>query len=80
MTQAVSCIDERVRPRRHAPFTRHLAFWIRPLLTAAVRAWTIRRDERILEAMPDHELKDIGIGRGDIARAVRQGWPPTGAA
>ena len=80
MTQAVASIGERARPRRRAPFARHLTFWIRPLLAAAVRAWTIRRDERRLLAMSEHELKDIGIARGDIARAVRQGWPPVDAA
>ena len=73
MTQAVSHLDERAGLRRRAPVARHLAFWIRPLLAAAVRAWTIRRDERILQAMPDHELKDIGIARSEIPHAVRGG-------
>jgi uncharacterized protein YjiS (DUF1127 family) len=73
MMQAVSCLDERARPRRRAPLAPHLSFWMRPILLAAVRAWIIRRDERILQAMPDHELKDIGIARSEIRHAVRGG-------
>lgn len=73
MTQAVSHLDERARLRRRAPLAHHLAFWIRPILLAAVRAWIIRRDERVLQSMPDHELKDIGIARSEIRHAVRSG-------
>jgi uncharacterized protein YjiS (DUF1127 family) len=46
---------------------------LQPALTARARAWTARRAERILMEMPDYLLKDIGIGRADIRRAVRQG-------
>ncbi len=46
---------------------------LQPALTARPRAWTARRAERILMEMPDYLLKDIGIGRADIRRAVRQG-------
>jgi uncharacterized protein YjiS (DUF1127 family) len=40
---------------------------------AAATAWIVRRDERALMEKPDDLLKDIGIGRGDIPRAVREG-------
>jgi uncharacterized protein YjiS (DUF1127 family) len=46
---------------------------LQPALTARARAWTARRAERILMEWPDYLLKDIGIGRADIPRAVRQG-------
>jgi uncharacterized protein YjiS (DUF1127 family) len=46
---------------------------LEPTLVAATKAWIARRDERILMQMPDYLLKDIGIGRADIRRAIRQG-------
>jgi uncharacterized protein YjiS (DUF1127 family) len=33
----------------------------------------LRRDERLLMAMDDHQLADIGIGRSQIDDAVRSG-------
>ena len=74
MTQAVSAIDRRVGSaalRNH--IVRHLAFWIEPMLRTVVRSWIVRRDERLLQAMPEHELKDIGIARSEIRHAVRSG-------
>jgi uncharacterized protein YjiS (DUF1127 family) len=47
-------------------------------LATGAKAWTVRRAERILMEMPDYLLKDIGIGRGEIRRAVRQGWAEEG--
>jgi uncharacterized protein YjiS (DUF1127 family) len=46
---------------------------MRSLLVAAARTGTTRRAERRLMEMPDYLLKDIGLGRSDIPRAVRQG-------
>ena len=46
---------------------------LEPALAVATKPWIARRDERILMQMPDYLLKDIGIGRADIRRAVRQG-------
>ena len=50
-------------------------FWAWPAATLAfsMKAWTARRDEEALMEMPDHLLKDIGIARADISRAVRAG-------
>jgi len=33
----------------------------------------MRRDERLLMTMSDHELSDLGIGRGQVPDAVRHG-------
>jgi uncharacterized protein YjiS (DUF1127 family) len=46
---------------------------LRTTLAAGVRAWIARCDERHLMEMPDYLLKDIGIGRGEIPSAVKQG-------
>jgi len=45
--------------------------WARLLLAAGMERWIARRDERLLLQKSEHELKDIGIGRADIQRAVR---------
>jgi len=45
--------------------------WARRLVAAAGERWVARRDERILLQKSEQELKDIGIGRADIRRAVR---------
>jgi uncharacterized protein YjiS (DUF1127 family) len=45
----------------------------RLLVVAVARAWSARRAERMLMEMPDQLLKDIGISRCDIRRAVREG-------
>jgi uncharacterized protein YjiS (DUF1127 family) len=46
---------------------------LRLALVGAAKAWNARRAERALMEMPDHLLKDIGIGRAGIRQAVRQG-------
>jgi uncharacterized protein YjiS (DUF1127 family) len=51
----------------------HFRARLEPALVIATKAWIARRDERILMQMPDYLLKDIGIGRADIRRAIRQG-------
>jgi uncharacterized protein YjiS (DUF1127 family) len=43
----------------------------RRLLATAVERWIARRDERILLQKSEQELKDIGLGRADVRRAVR---------
>ena len=45
--------------------------WARQLLTAGMRLWIVRCDERILLQAPTHQLRDIGIDRADFSRAVR---------
>jgi uncharacterized protein YjiS (DUF1127 family) len=39
-------------------------------------AWARHRDEKLLQTLSDHQLRDLGIGRGDIQRVVRggRGW------
>jgi uncharacterized protein YjiS (DUF1127 family) len=43
------------------------------LLRSLRRAWTTHCDERLLQELSDHQLRDIGIRRGQIARVVRSG-------
>lgn len=35
--------------------------------------WARNRDEKLLQTLSDHQLRDLGIGRGDIGRVVRHG-------
>jgi uncharacterized protein YjiS (DUF1127 family) len=46
---------------------------VRSLIVAAAQARIARRAERHLIELPDHLLKDIGVSRSGIRRAVRQG-------
>ena len=60
--------------RSHHPAARacQLAGLIR--LAAAARHWyRLRRDMRLLSAFSDHLLHDLGLGRGEIEQAVRDG-------
>ena len=36
-------------------------------------AWARHHDEKLLQTLSDHQLRDLGIGRGDIGRVVRHG-------
>jgi uncharacterized protein YjiS (DUF1127 family) len=45
--------------------------WLRAFLETALERWIARRDERILLQASASELKDIGLDRCDIRRAVR---------
>jgi uncharacterized protein YjiS (DUF1127 family) len=54
-----------------------LGSWLRGFLETALERWIARRDERILLQASARELKDIGLDRCDIRRAVRgQLWRP----
>jgi uncharacterized protein YjiS (DUF1127 family) len=43
------------------------------LVTVLRMELRLRRDERLLMTMSDHELSDLGIGRGQVRGAVRYG-------
>ena len=43
------------------------------LIAAVLRGYRARRDARHLLALSDHLLRDIGLTRGEVARAVRAG-------
>jgi uncharacterized protein YjiS (DUF1127 family) len=45
---------------------------VRAAFAAVARAWATRRDERTLASLPDHVLKDIGLGRDRFSGAVRR--------
>ena len=68
-----------IAPRSGAPGATSRDFFGRFLALAAAvlafctKAWTTRREEEALMEMPDYLLKDIGIARADIPRAVREG-------
>jgi uncharacterized protein YjiS (DUF1127 family) len=61
------------RAWRH-PIASPLAALLR-MVSALRREVAVRRAATTLEGMSDHELKDIGISRGDIRRVVREGRP-----
>jgi len=46
----------------------------RALLRAGRRAWTTHSDQRLLQELSDHQLRDIGIRREHIPHVVRHGW------
>jgi uncharacterized protein YjiS (DUF1127 family) len=46
---------------------------LRALLAALMREWCMRRDQRLLAQMCEHELADMGITRAQIEDAVRFG-------
>jgi uncharacterized protein YjiS (DUF1127 family) len=46
---------------------------IRRLVATLGERRRLRRAERDLETLDDHMLRDIGIGRSEIRRAVRSG-------
>nr|WP_029032381.1 DUF1127 domain-containing protein [Salinarimonas rosea] len=46
---------------------------LRGLIGGIVHEMRLRRAARMLEAMPDHLLADIGVARGDIPHAIRNG-------
>jgi uncharacterized protein YjiS (DUF1127 family) len=46
----------------------------RSLLRAARNAWKVHSDERLLQDLSDHQLRDIGIRREHISQLVRNGW------
>lgn len=66
---AVALTDARSAPSPTA--MARAGSWIRRLLQAGRERWIARRDEHILLQKSEQELKDIGIGRADIHRAVR---------
>jgi uncharacterized protein YjiS (DUF1127 family) len=35
--------------------------------------WARHRDEQLLQTLSEHQLRDLGIGRGEIGRVVRHG-------
>jgi len=46
----------------------------RAMVRTLRRAWATRSDERLLQQMSDHQLRDIGIRREYIPHVVRHGW------
>jgi uncharacterized protein YjiS (DUF1127 family) len=62
---------------------RKLVAWLGVLARNAVMLarqlaaeWRLRRDIHMLQQFHDRELRDIGLGRGEIERVVRHGRNP----
>lgn len=62
-------IADRGADRASAPIVR----FTRALLRRSVAAWRRHRDEQLLQALNDHQLRDIGISRADIGHLARHG-------
>ena len=45
----------------------------RAVVRAARRAWKMHSDEKLLQELSDHQLRDIGIRREHIPHMVRHG-------
>lgn len=45
------------------------------LLRSLRSAWRMHCDEKLLQELSDHQLRDIGIRRGEIPHFVRRGGP-----
>lgn len=69
-----TCGVPRIRRRRASPGLRVLAGLGR-VVSAIARELRIRQAAWQLEEMPDHMLSDIGLARGDIDYALRNGRP-----
>ena len=73
----MSTVVVSTRPAAAPTGLRHLAApvmaWLGAAMDAAVRAYARRRDERIMLAMTDGQLQDLGITHSDVARVVRTG-------
>ncbi len=55
--------------RRQGPF----AGLAGALVRKSIAMWVRHRDENRLQALSDHQLRDLGISRLDIGRVVRNG-------
>jgi uncharacterized protein YjiS (DUF1127 family) len=67
--------EETVRPTRRAPLAAlaAMAHSARRYLAEPVRALVLRRLERELLALDDRMLRDIGLSRSQVGRAIRNG-------
>lgn len=45
----------------------------RAVLRPPLAAWQRHRDENLLQALSDHQLRDLGISRADISHVVHHG-------
>lgn len=66
MTMTVSRDRYSALASPHKTATSVLFAWLRQLLAA-------RRDSQLLQSMSEAQLKDIGLSRSDIDRAIRDG-------
>lgn len=62
-------IADRGASRAAAPFARFAG----ALLRRPLAAWRRHRDEQLLQALNDHQLRDIGISRADIGHVAQYG-------
>ena len=73
----MSTVVVSTRPAVAPAGVRHLTApvlaWLSAAVDTAFRSYAKRRDERILLAMTDAQLHDVGITRSDVPRVVREG-------
>jgi len=59
--------------QRRAPTPLAVALAVSPAMLSWIRRWRERsRGRRLLAAMSERELQDIGISRGDIAHRIAE--------
>lgn len=50
-----------------------IADFMRAQLRRPLAAWRRHRDEQVLQALSDHQLRDLGISRADISQVAQHG-------
>ena len=78
MLQMISSKSDRFQVRAHS--TGKTSSSLGPLFAISVmllrslrNAWRMHCDEKLLQGLSDHQLRDIGIRRGQIPHVVRNG-------
>lgn len=77
MTEILPLQTYSARPSRTRPTkitVTALGATSRSLLRRLTQAWIQHRDEKLLQSLTDHQLRDIGLSRAQIPQVARDGW------